>query len=274
MRDLRGKTAFITGAASGIGFGLAQAFAEAGMQLAITDIDEASLARAAATLRESGATVFAHRLNIADRAEWTQAADAAQSACGSIDILCNNAGITAMGWEVDQIPPDLWDLGIGINLTGAFNGTREIAPRIKAQGTGGHIVFTASVSALRGRAGHAVYVAAKHGILGLADSLRGELAPHHIGVSVLAPGHVHTALHETSARVRAAITDATGPGGEDTNINAPSALDPLALGRFTREAVETDRFFILSHAEFRGIVEDRHTAMMDAFDIAETFRTP
>lgn len=269
MRNLRGRTAFITGAASGIGLGMARAFAEAGMNLVLTDVNGDDLAAAGARLADEGATVLAQRLDVTDRTAWREAGDAAESRFGGIDLLCNNAGIVAMGWDVDTLPPDLWDLTVAINLNGLFYGTHEILPHMKRRARGGHIVNTGSVSSLRGRASHAVYVATKHAVLGFSESLAQEVRPHGIGVSILCPGHVNTNLNRNSQRRRDNVAADASPGGEDAGITGPEALDPLSVGRRVREAVEDDRFFIITHPDYRSIVEARHAELMAAFDHAD-----
>ena len=266
MRDLAGRTAFITGGASGIGFGMAQAFAQAGMNLVLADIDGEALERAATALMESGCAVLGVRLDVRDRGQWDAAVSQAEARFGAIHVLCNNAGIVAMGWGIDEIPPPMWNLGVDINLTGMFNGLRVLVPRMKRNENGGHIVNTGSVSSLRGRAHHAVYVATKHAVLGLSESLALELAPHGIGVSILCPGHVNTNLNATSHRQREAISDAASPLGPDQGMTRAGALDPLSVGEMVREAIQADAFYILPHPEYRGIVEERHRELMRAFD--------
>ncbi|MDE8654526.1 SDR family oxidoreductase [Novosphingobium album (ex Liu et al. 2023)] len=268
MQDLAGKVAFITGGAGGLGFGMAEAFAEAGMRIVISDIDGERLERAVANLATRGVAALGIAFDITDRAAWDDAVGRAVDRFGAVHVLCNNAGITAVGWEVDQIAPDLWDLVIATNLTATFNGARAVLPVMKAQGEGGHIVNTASISGLRARAGHAVYVAAKHGVVGLSETLRLELAPHGIGVSVLCPGHVPTPLPETSRRLRAAVEGSAPRPVAEVLAGAPTAIDALGVGRMVRDAVMADRLFVLTHPEFRDVVGERHREVMDAFAIA------
>ncbi len=269
MKDLRGKSAFITGGASGLGLGMARAFAESGMNLVLTDIDEATLAREARTLADQGVQVLPLRLDVTDRAAWEVAANQAEQRFGPLHVLCNNAGIMAMGWDIDQIPVDIWDLVIRVDLTGAFNGCHTMLPRIKAHKQGGHIVNTASMSGLRANPGHAVYAAAKAGLIAMSDSMRMELVSHDIGVSVLCPGHVRTNLLASSKRRRANLESAPAPGRQSDVANSPSALDPLDVGRAVRHAILENLFYIVTHEENRAILQTRFQRILDAFDVAQ-----
>jgi NAD(P)-dependent dehydrogenase (short-subunit alcohol dehydrogenase family) len=269
LRDLSGKVAFITGGASGLGFGMARAFAEAGMKLILTDIDAGTLAKAAEELEKAGAEVAPVVLDIADRPGWERAADAGEKRLGKIHVLCNQAGITAHGWDLDQIPFDVWDTVIKINLTGGFNGIHTVVPRIKAHGQGGHVVNTSSISGVRGRAGHAVYCAAKHGVIGMSESLRDELEPYGIGVSVYCPGNVATRLKETSEKIRELSGLAPAPGPRTNQPTLSRAYNVLDAGRAVLRAIEDNAFFILTHPEYRGFVEKRYQLMMQAFAVSE-----
>lgn len=269
MQEVKGKTAFVTGGASGIGYAMAAAFAEAGMKVAIADIDEAKLGASAEELKRLGTSVCACVLDVTDRDAWERAAQRAEQALGAVHVLCNNAGISAIGWNVDEMPPALWDRQIGINLTGAFNGSRCFIPRIKAHGAGGHIVNTASISGLRARGGHAAYIASKHAIVGFSDALRIELKRHGIGVSVLCPGSVKSNLAQTSQPIRALAGALVPPHPEKANTEDPNALDTAWYGRRVLRAVMHNEFFVLSHPEYRDLVCERFTELNAAFDVAE-----
>lgn len=268
MNNLAGKVALITGGAGGLGLGMAEVFGEAGMRIVVTDIDGDRLAVAAAQLSGRGIDVLGIPFDITDREAWATAVAQAIAHFGAIHLLGNNAGISAVGWDVDQIAPELWDLVIATNLTATFNGVRAVLPAMKAQGQGGHIVNTASISGLRARAGHAVYVAAKHGVVGLSETLRLELAPWNIGVSVLCPGHVPTPLPETSRRLRAAVEGSAPQAAIEVLSGAATHIDAIGVGRMVRDAVIADRLFVLTHPEYRDIVAQRHSELAEAFDRA------
>ncbi len=272
MRDVSGRTAFITGAAGGIGLGMARAFIAAGMRVAIADINADKLAAAAESLRATGAEVCPVVLDITSPAAWAHALEAAEAALGPISVLCNNAGIGQGRFpdgrpiELAEMPEALWHLVIDINVHGTFNGIRAAAPRMKAQG-GGHIVNTASMAGLVSPGGLGAYCASKYAVVGLSEALRAELAPHNIGVSVLCPGGVRTDFVASSAERRAAT-----PGAEEgmaqplaTRADPAPRMDPLNVGHRVLAAIRNDDFYIITHPEYRGLVDERIAAITAAF---------
>lgn len=269
MKDTQGKVGFITGGGSGIGHAMARAFVAAGMKVVIADIDGDRVAAAAKDIDPSGAKVMDLKLDVTDRAGWERAADQTEKKFGAIHVVCNNAGIAVIGWSTAEIPVELWDRQIGINLTGVFNGAHFMIPRIKKHGQGGHIVNTASISGLRARPNHPAYIASKHAVVGLSDALRQELADDDIGVSVLCPGSVGTNLHNTSESVRQGMGGDKPPHPERAGTAEPFAQDVNWYGRRVLQAVQDNEFFVLSHPEYRDLVSGRHVELMAAFDRAD-----
>lgn len=194
MKTFAGKVAFVTGGASGIGLGMAQAFAEAGMKLVIADIRQEQLALARAGLESVGASVLTLQLDVTDRQAYARAADTVESTFGPVDVLCNNAGIGLLG-PCQSASYDDWDWVLGVNLGGVINGVQTFLPRMLARGAGGHIVATASLAGLVAGAGASIYTTSKMAVVGLMECLRGEVAEHGIGVSVLCPHLVRTDIH-------------------------------------------------------------------------------
>ncbi|HTM95414.1 MAG TPA: SDR family NAD(P)-dependent oxidoreductase, partial [Croceibacterium sp.] len=137
MQEFDGKVAFVTGAASGIGLGMARAFAEAGMKVVITDIRESALDAALASFGEQAAYVRTIMLDVTDREDWVRAADEAERAFGPVHVLCNNAGVNISGRMQDATYSD-WDFCLGVNLGGVVNGVQTFVPRMLAHGEGGH----------------------------------------------------------------------------------------------------------------------------------------
>jgi NAD(P)-dependent dehydrogenase (short-subunit alcohol dehydrogenase family) len=269
MKEVKGKVAVISGGASGIGHAMARAFVGAGMKVVVADIDGARVAAAAKELDAGGVNALGLQLDVTDRAGWESVADAAEKKFGAIHMVCNNAGIAVIGWSTEEIPPELWDRQIGINLTGVFNGAHCMIPRIKKHGQGGHIVNTASISGLRARANHPAYIASKHAVVGLSDALRQELASDRIGVSVLCPGSIGTNLHNTSEAVRQGMGGDKPPHPERAGTAEPFAQDVVWYGKRVLQAVQDDEFFVLSHPEYRELVTGRHHELMAAFDRAD-----
>jgi NADP-dependent 3-hydroxy acid dehydrogenase YdfG len=265
MQQLENKVAFITGAASGIGFGIARACADAGMKLVLTDVDGAALQDAQAQLQSQGHQVMAQTLDVRDEAAWRNAAVRAGQAFGAIHLLCNNAGITGSGRPVAELEPAEWQRILDTNLTGMLLGTRTLLPRMQAAGEGGHIVNTASMGALLPYAGGAAYVASKAGMLALSEVLRQELQGSGIGVSVLLPAQVRTRLFDTSAQQLAPQrSDAMSRRNAARQSLERDGLDPLDVGRQILAAVRADRFYVFTHPELRDATAQRFDALLDA----------
>jgi NAD(P)-dependent dehydrogenase (short-subunit alcohol dehydrogenase family) len=281
MDDFQGRVAFVTGAASGIGLGIAAALARAGARVALADKRGEKVAAAAAALAKQGATTLAVELDVTDRAAWARAADRVERELGQVSILCSNAGVNFVGAAHEATWED-WDFALGVNLGGAINAIHTLVPRMVAAGTasrqggsantsirtGGHVVITSSVSGLFTGGGAGVYTTSKYALVGLAEGLRGDLRPHGIGVSVLCPGPVKSELFESSEQVRPANLAATGsvpvvPAGvarEQTPIfvTAPDGDD---VGRQVLEGIRRNDLYILTHAEIGPVLEARAAAL-------------
>jgi NAD(P)-dependent dehydrogenase (short-subunit alcohol dehydrogenase family) len=270
MEDVRNKVAFITGAASGIGLGLARTFVGARMTVVMADVRVSALEAAAASLAATGAKVLALPLDVTDRAAWSAAADRVERDLGPVELLCSNAGVNFIGATHEATYQD-WDFGLGVNLGGAINAVHTFVPRMIAAGRGGHVVITSSVSGLFTGGGSGVYATTKYALVGLAESLRGDLKRHGIGVSVLCPGPVKSELFESTAAVRPAKLAATGsiallPPGvsrESTPIfiTAPSGEE---VGRQVLAGIRRNDLYILTHSEIRPVLEARAAALIAA----------
>ncbi|MGN6454227.1 MAG: SDR family NAD(P)-dependent oxidoreductase, partial [Steroidobacteraceae bacterium] len=200
MKDVRGKVAFITGGASGIGLGIAGAFIDAGMRVVLADLrqDHIDQALAEFTGRGQARSVHAIRLDVTDRAAKAAAADETERVFGKVHVLVNNAGVGITGPFAGITYAD-WDFGLAVNLGGVINGLQTFLPRIRAHGEGGHVVNTASLAALVPMpAAFVTYVAAKAAVVAISETIRGELAAEGIGVSVLWPGPVKTKNQEVA----------------------------------------------------------------------------
>lgn len=265
MRNFEGKVAFVTGGASGIGFGMVRSFLAEDMKVVLADWNEAHLATAREALKGNNAAHFI-RTNVADRDSLREAAQEALATFGKIHLLCNNAGVGG-GGEVDDPDFEAWDQVVGVNLGGVVNGIKIIAPIIKAQGEGGHIVNTSSMAGLVPLPGMGAYMASKYAVRGLSESLRMTLAPHGIGVSCLFPGAVKTALAPIPE------DDSSAPAGEAGDFvrglwaAMREAMDPADMGALVVAAIRENRFNILSHGEFRDEVIERHRRLEADFPV-------
>src|SRR5436190_20367258 len=187
MKDLQGKVALITGAASGIGRSMVEAFAGAGMKVVAADVNAEGLAGAPGAAMTSV-------LDIRDRAAWADLVARAEKDLGPVQLVCNNAGVTAMPELLIDAPAEGWDWVMGVTAAGPYNGSVAVARRLRDLGLPGHIVNTSSVQGLFGAAKFGPYNAAKFAVVGLSETLRLELAPLNIGVSVLFPGPTRTGM--------------------------------------------------------------------------------
>ena len=225
MKLLEGQTAFVTGAASGIGLGLARGFARRGLNVMLADIERAALAAAVQQLRDEGlAHVDGVIVDVSDRASVGAAADRTIAAFGKIHILCNNAGVLVVKSVGELTAPDM-DWIACVNLMGVVNGVEVFLPRMQAQGEGGHIVNTASMGGLMSIPTYESYSATKFGVVAATEGWREQLAGSGIGMSVLCPGVVTSKL-TTSGRNR---PDAYG-GAEQDVSGGNESLNEVAAG--------------------------------------------
>ena len=272
MQNVKGKTAFITGGASGIGLGMCQAFINAGMKVAMADIRQEALDRALASLQADQNTVLPVQLDVTNRKAWVRAADAVERAFGPVHVLCNNAGITIDGPMPQGTYAD-WDFCLGVNLGGVVNGVMTFMPRMIEQRTEGHIVNTSSMGGLIAGAGSGIYSTSKYAVVGLTEELRSDLAQYDIGVSVFCPGPTQTELFASSMTVRPRELAETGyvprtvPKPEEMPADIAAAIfaiamKPLEAGQRVLQGIQRNDMYILTHAEFSGIIQARCEALL------------
>ena len=260
MRDVAGKVAFITGGASGIGLAMARSFSAAGMKVAIADIEEHALERAAASFAPNNTQVIALRVDVADRDAMARAADETERAFGKVHVVCNNAGVGLSG-PLEEMSFADWDWVVGVNLHGVINGVQTFVQRIIAHGEGGHIVNTASLAGLMAGPGLGVYNTTKFAVVGLSETMRAELGAHEIGVSVLCPGFVNTNIL-ASERNRPEVLRARSDAVEPLDLAAyerfmEGMLDPAIVGDMTLHAIQQNEAYILTHPELATGVSAR-----------------
>jgi NAD(P)-dependent dehydrogenase (short-subunit alcohol dehydrogenase family) len=253
--------AVVTGGAGGIGLALARAFAARGARIVLADVDAAALARAEGELAAAGAEAFGVAADVTRRESVAALADAAFARFGAVHLLCNNAGIAVAGPLVGADPDD-WRRAMDVNFWGVVYGIDAFLPRMIAQRQGGHVLNTASMAGLVGMQGLGIYCATKFAVVGLSESLRRELEPHGIGVSVLCPMLVATRIAENSARALGRASPA--PGGDAAGMPlAGGVIAPDEVGRRVVEAIESGAFYVLTHPEQREILR-RRAARQDA----------
>jgi NAD(P)-dependent dehydrogenase (short-subunit alcohol dehydrogenase family) len=270
VKLVRGKTAFITGGASGIGLGIAGAFVEAGMRVVLADLRQDHIDGALAAFSERGGlqSVHAIRLDVTDRAAMAAAAEETERVFGKLHVLVNNAGVGIQG-PFKGITYADWDFGLAVNLGGVINGLQTFLPKIRAHGEGGHIVNTASLAALVPMpAQYVIYQSAKAAVVTLSECIRAELSQENIGVSVLCPGPVRTNIHELSKNRPAqfGVGDAfrANESAGGTQVPFPSMLEPAQVGALVLEAVRNDELYVITHGEWKPMAEARHAGLIAA----------
>ena len=265
MQDLEGKTAFVTGGASGIGLGMATAFTGAGMNVVIADLRRDHIDAALEAL--AGRPVHAIELDVTDRDALARAADEAESVFGHVHVVCNNAGMGILG-PVTEARYDDWDWGLGVLIGGVVNGIQTFVPRMRARGEGGHIVNTSSMAGVLPIPGAAIYITAKAAVIGLSEALRSELAPENIGVSAFCPGPVQTNIRE-GGRTRPKQYADSGYTELERDLeerpNSPLWMDPVECGERVLAGIRNDDLYIFTHREFREGAEERFQAMLASF---------
>lgn len=267
MKNVEGKVAFITGGASGIGYGMAQAFLDAGMKVVIADLLQQHLDEVAA--RHPGANnLHLIRVDVADRPGMERAAAETERVFGKVHVLCNNAGVAARG-NIDEHSYEDWDYVMGVCVGGTINGLVNFLPRIKAHGEGGHIVNTSSMAGMIPvPAFVGSYSTAKFAVRGMSDALRLALAPHRIGVSVLCPGLVATRA-VTAGGVYRSTHDHHGEQTEASPAPITGGMDPRAVGERVLQAIRGNELYIFPHGEFKDEVAAYFQRMLDAFPPVE-----
>lgn len=252
MKDFAGRTAFVTGGANGIGLGLARALLAEGCKVAIADIREDAIEAALAGFDNQMA--MGVKLDVASRQGFAEAADRVEAEFGPVSLLFNNAGINLFQ-TIDESSYDDWDWVMGVNLHGVINGVATLVPRMKARGTGGHIVNTASMASFLCGPRPGIYNVTKFAVRGLTESLRYSLAPHGIGVSVLCPGlvksHIYASDEVRPAELLGGAKPVDGEFVSRLEQVHQAGMEPDVIAARVIEAIRANRYYIFSHPEFR-----------------------
>jgi NAD(P)-dependent dehydrogenase (short-subunit alcohol dehydrogenase family) len=271
MQDISGKTAIVTGAASGIGLVIATALAEAGANVVMADIQKDAVEAAAHGLSGTNKRVMPVRVDVTLEQSVIDALAEAERAFGKLHIACNNAGVPMHGTQLVDLPPGDWEFVIGVNIWGIIHGIRYFVPAILKHGEEGHVVNTASVAGFQNRRGtnQGPYSMSKYAALSLSEALEHELEGSTVGVSVLCPGPIATNI------ARGARNRPDHLGGPQVHTSdetvlaerlARTGLDPQRVGERVVDAIRTKTFYAFVGAVPADVIKSRHRRIEDALN--------
>jgi NAD(P)-dependent dehydrogenase (short-subunit alcohol dehydrogenase family) len=248
MQEFEGRVAVVTGAASGIGFALADRAGREGMTVIMCDIEANALEAAAAKLIARGYKAEPHRLDVTDAEQLESLAAAVYEKHGAVHLLCNNAGVMTGEKPTWEFAAEDWKWTLSVNLWGVINGVRTFVPRMLSGGEEGHIVNTASMAGLiTGRAGNAIYDASKHAVLSLSESLYRDLAIRQkkVSASVLCPGSVVTKIFEAERNRPQDLGGGREPVVAGATAFPGDSFPPEEMANQVFDAVRAERFYVL-----------------------------
>jgi NAD(P)-dependent dehydrogenase (short-subunit alcohol dehydrogenase family) len=265
MNTLRGRTAAVTGAASGLGRAMALAFADEGMHLALADVDEKGLVLTKEEIEKKGVKASSMRVDVSKASD----VDAFAASLKEVHVVCNNAGDSPLGPLWENTTAD-WQWALGVNLWGVIHGVRAFAPRLLAQGEG-HVVNTASVAGLISPPGMGVYNVTKHAVVALSESLHHDLRVQGspVGVSVLCPAYVPTGISNSERnRPQELANPALSERQRALKENLKKAVSSGKLtaddvARAVVAAIKENRFYILTHPRIKGAIRARMEDVLD-----------
>jgi NAD(P)-dependent dehydrogenase (short-subunit alcohol dehydrogenase family) len=277
MKTFEGRVAVVTGGAGGLGLAMALRFADAGMNIVIGDIEAEPLARAEAAIAAKGVKVLPRRIDVAKAEDVEALAESAYRHFGSVNVLCNNAGVGGSPGTMWELSVEDWHWVIDVDLWSVVHGVRSFVPRMIASGQEAHVVNTASIAGLVSGAVGGPYTVAKFGVVALSEQLYYELgrAGHNIGVSVLCPGFVNTNIYDSGRNRQAEYGQSRlAPSPQAQQIRAmleerrKTMLQPAEIGELVFEAVRARNFYIIPagsealeqavRARFENVVERRN----------------
>ena len=263
MRELKGKVAAVTGAASGLGRSMALAFAAEGMDLALADVDEVNLSSVQDEVLAKGVRAITLKVDVSNAQQLEIFRDQTLTRLGGVHVVCNNAGVSTLGAVWEYTPAD-WQWILGVNLWGVIHGVRAFAPHLIKQDEG-HIVNTASVAGLISPPGSGAYNVTKHGVVALSESLYHDLRERNskVGVSVLCPAYVPTGIVDSERNRPKDLPLSTK--SEATLAREAMLRKAVTSGKVSADqvaqavvaAIRDERFYILTHPRIKGAIQAR-----------------
>jgi NAD(P)-dependent dehydrogenase (short-subunit alcohol dehydrogenase family) len=268
MRDFEGRVAVVTGGGSGIGEGMALAFADVGMHVVVADIEAEAGARVCESVEKRGVRALAVETDVSQRDSVTELARRTYEEFGAAHLVCNNAGV-CIGGAAHEASDEDWEWVFQVNVDGVIHGCQEFIPRLIEQGGESHIVNTSSIGGfLPGGDILGVYTASKSAVIGISESYAISIEPHGIGLSILCPGFVTTNLIDAERNRPAALGQR--PGNLE-NILGPGfkeAMPPSALGEWVVRGVRDNQRYIFTHPDMQPLVEARFERVIAGFEWA------
>ena len=265
MENLKGKTAVVTGGASGIGRALCLAFAGEGAHVVVADIDEAGMAETAAGVKKAGTKALTVKTDVTKLDSVQALAERAWREMGGVHIVCNNAGVAVHG-SLESATHRDWEWVLAVNLWGVIHGVEAFVPRMIAQKQPGHVVNTASMAGLIASQGLGVYNTSKYAVVGLSETLHKDLRPHDIGVSILCPMGVSTNIRTSERNRPLALQNPKGPEDNDWFRLIGRYLEPEEVAGRVLRAVKANRLYVITHEEARDPLRRRFERMDKAFE--------
>lgn len=262
MQLERGQVAVVTGAASGLGLGLAHSFAQRGLDVVLADIETDPLGEAVTAVGAKGVKAIGVPTDVTDQAQMDALARETLDTFGRIDVICNNAGVSSLGPFMWETPDADWQWVLSVNLGGVINGVRAFVPHLVAQNSG-HVVNTASMAAVTVTTRHTPYIASKFAVAGISEALRRELnqAAPNVGVTVVFPGTMNTNIamadRNRPSSLPAQPFDLTPEVMGDVlewadEISGP-AFEPGPAAEVVVKAVEADRLHVTMNGDLGAI---------------------
>lgn len=272
MKDFKDKIAVVTGAASGIGRGMAEVFIEAGMKVVLADVDETNLNTTVSALNDAGANVLGVTTDVSQPIQVKQLAQKTLDAFGAVHVLCNNAGVGYGGQNTWEIPLETWQWVMGVNLMGTIHGIHHFLPIMLDQGTEGHIVNTSSIAGLVANGFNISYAVSKHAVVALTEALHLELMMQgaNIKVSLLCPGIVNTDIMESSLRNRPADVPPPPDSSAEEAVFVDAyktwiahGLEPKMVGQQVLDAIKEERLYVITTNDFDDHIKSRMQSIVE-----------
>jgi len=248
MDIIKGCAAVVTGGGSGIGRAISVALSREGARVVVADLDEGGMAGTVGAIRKAGGEAIAVRTDVSSLAEVQALAERSWGSFGPISIVCNNAGVSIVG-SLEKATYRDWQWVMGVNLWGVIHGIMAFVPRMIAEGRGGHIVNTASMAGLVATQWLGVYTATKYAVVGLSETMRKDLKPYNIGVSVLCPMSVDTRITESERNRPEQLKD---PGVEHIQVSVDflgRVITSEEVAAQVISAIKKNQLYIITHEE-------------------------